>query len=336
MDAFTETIALARKELNADERNNARSSEYSYGTQDTSRQKRRLLDIAWKMYDITSEMYYLKSDVVSLAGKIDSLEASAEKDDDTIGKGVGMKSKEDHFPNRDNAFLDIKELLNQKKRQNQIKSEGRSMLGMDDLSFSIFKQIVSEIAAECVGKFVAADSELGNQRLTSLEEIRKSRPKKPEKESERYARENKDERLDYWKDGSEREKYFKGSAEDKRSTWRYSSERGGNKKERDLMKYSPSDLKDHYEEELERKPSDVLTKKQGSVTTKKQVSFRKQNSSIEDWSAPEDTFFSKLNDSLYFHRSHLSPVQNSRRKPKDTRRSGRISPEFSSDGSDFL
>ena len=325
------TIALARKERENDgNNNNVKPSGELHTSQDVSRQKRRLLDIAWKMYDITSEMFYLKSDVASLISKVDSLEAAGVKESHSgRGRGLEIKSEEDFSPGKEIGNVGSKGLLAQRKKQIHERSKEGSILSMDDLSFLIFKEIVGEIAAECVGKIMTGDSELDNERFKDLREVRKNHEKIHEREGDKYFKESKEERPIFQRYDSEPKIYTKNGIEDTPTSWRYGRQSREASEGRGLAKYDSFSFEDRHEKDRELAKSDP-------VTVKKKVSFRRNDSNIEDGSPPEDAFFSRLNDSLYFHRSHLSPEQNSRYKLKHNSSSGKISPAISSDGSDFL
>jgi len=329
MDDLKDAIAQVRKELDTNEIIDAQPSEGSYATQNVSAQKRRLLDIAWKMYDITAEMFYLKSDVATLASKVESLEASAGVDDTTLGRGTVSESHADYIASGEVKRLHPFGQLRQENTPIQATCKKKNLLGMDDLSFSIFKEIVSEIAAECVGKIKATDKEEEKERLRDFREIRKTK-------LEDLGRDRRDvggyKSLYDWKYSRKGDKYLKKDTKHKPSIY-------GRERLEDLrytLNYRSPGLDTRLADITVQHSNGVATEERPVAMKKKQVSFRRHSSNTDDWPVAESGLLGKLNDSLYFHRSHLSPADKSQYKSKRESDPIRMSPTFSSDGSDFL
>ena len=327
-----DAIAQVRKEIDANEMRGAQPSEGSYVTENVATQKRRLLDVAWKMYDITAEMFYLKSDVATLASKVESLESSVRADDKTLDEGKGRESHADYI-----ATGKMKEppslgqlLQGSTPRQGKCKKE--YLLGMDDLSFSIFKEIVSEIAAECVGKIKATKKEEENERLRDFREIRKTKLEDLEREKGRDVGGYKSQSLCDWKYGRQGDKYLKKDTKHRPSI--YGRERLEDS--RYMLKYRSPGLDARLADITVQRSNGLATEERPVAKKRKQVSFRRHSSNTDDWPVPDSGLLGKLNDSLYFHRSHLSPAHKSQYKSKRENNPIRMSPTFSSDGSDFL
>ena len=417
-----ETIALARKELGRDEGKAVKPPKDSPVAQDISKQHRRLLDIAWKMYDITSEMSYLKSDVACLASKVCSLEVGGEVDA-SPDQGNKMETEEGHPLVRPEECPDIKELFSELCKGSKVGEKEQDSMSMDDLSFSIFKEIVSKVTAECVGRIMAAQKEAEVHRVQESRDCKDYLPREfgngrdledkvgklkylnyssDIKTDFRSSRENvpmrhyrgekdvvgdKANRLSYYQFGREgendqeelahlkyggsREKDIKDKLEELQKKWGYKGDKDNDTKDnkqcylkfgsdrkkdsrdktagwsanwkytsddvggRGLLRSSSPDLEGHSEKDYDWQYFDAW-KKDIPSPSKKHVSFRRHSSNTDDGSGGEDAFFSKLNDSLYFHRSHLSPVQNIRLKSKRDNSPSRRSPAFSTDGSDIL
>ena len=256
--------------------------------EDVSKHQRRLLDIAWRMYDITSEMSYLRRDVANLTNKVNSFEKEKKRGEKRVEFDVtGDNAAEEEFSSVGERTVD---LLGKEMNQSRGNRERSSLkFDMDDLSFSIFKEIVSEITAECVGKMTAVQNEMKNRRLREIEE----------------------------------------SSKEKRKQIGDSDVKG-------ILKRQVAPLEDRYKEMAKLRSSDLYNKGISSDSDVVGIDFRRNSSTTDEGSSIYEPYFSKLDDSLYFHRSHLGPMEITRFRSKSENTTRRRSSAASSDGSDFL
>eukprot|EP00795_Rhopilema_esculentum_P010581 gene10581-19316_t len=364
MEMFLETITLAKEQIVGEKLPTVAGR--NKGKQEVSQNHRKLLDVAWKVYDLTSEMAHLQMDVDNLASKVISLEKTSGKRN-SEGKSSGKENSRENNSEGDNIeernsgerncvekhhrennsremdsgkselhpcaekseehifrdshkihdkytrakslkkpkFLTFKEAMEDKlngnveadgKKASKGKQEG---LSMDDLSFSIFKEIVGEVTADCVGKI------MGMQ---------------------------------------QKEKAFALSGADASKTcnkWSEESEPMLHTGPTRTDNQVGAGIKlDNSKRELDSKPSyetmlrDFSLSKYAKPSNKakiRRVRFRKSSSVDED-----DEFFSTLNDSLYFHRSHIQSGSKLGPKISTPFARPRSSSIISSDGSDFL
>ena len=313
MDLFAETISLARKEL-------AAQSTPSVNSKDNPRpavfekNHRRLLNVAWKIYDLTSEMAYLKADVDSLAGKVDAIDTKSGEESDVTDarKLVSELAIDASFEEEEGKWMiengdresqgGEKEVTGngdkQKSTLSTIKVTGKTLEfpEMDDLSFSIFKDVVNEIATECVAKMLAKEDDRKSREHSS--------PRGPSKGPEN----------DFQYEASNR--LHKDHGKDRGAFTRPTGNRWAD------IEF-PEDLSERYQVPK----STSSTSKTSFSTTTSRSHQRKQERPLYDlydrkvrFTEPEyresrfstdsvfpgEATFSSLNDSLYFHRSRVN------------------------------
>lgn len=346
MDLFAETISIARKEL-------ASQSKPSVNSKDDSnpvvfeKNQRRLLNVAWKIYDLTSEMAYLKADVDSLTGKVDAIDmGSGEESDVTYMRKLVSELAIDTSFEEEEGKLRIKNGDEEEQRAREevtengekqkstvstVKINGKKLEfpEMDDLSFSIFKDVVQEIATECVGKMLAKEDER-NSRVSSLS---RERSKEPEnsfqcKASYDFSKDYKMDReaftrptgirwddLEFPEDIAERYQVPKSTFSTSKPSFSTTTSRS-HQREQDRPLYDIYDRKVRFTEPEHRESRFSM-----------------------DSVFPEDATFSSLNDSLYFHRSRVNPPRKRSSSKFERRHSDyvplKLPSPLSSDGSDI-
>ena len=331
MDLFAETISLAKKNL-------AAQSAPSVNSKDNAspivfeKNHRRLLNVAWKIYDLTSEMAYLKADVDSLAGKVDAIDMKPGEESDVTDarKLVSELAVDTSFEEEEGKWMikngdseshrGEKEVKvngdKQKSTVSTIKVNGKKLEfpEMDDLSLSIFKDVVNEIAIECVAKMLAKEDERKSREHSS--------PRGPSKGLE----------SDFQYEASNRLRNDHGK--DRRAFTRPTGNRWDDSE-------FPEDLSERYQVPK----STFSTSKTSFSTTTSRSHQRRQERPLYDiydrkvrFTEPEyresrfstdsvfpgETTFSSLNDSLYFHRSRVN-------QPRE-----RISSKFERGESDYV
>ena len=358
---FLETVTLAKKQIVEEELPTV--AWRNKDKQEATQNHRNLLDVAWKVYDLTSEMAHLQMDVDNLASKVCSLEKMSGKRN-SEGKSSGKDNSgennseediireknsgerkfvekhhiENNFREMDSGkselypcaekseehifrdghkihdkytrvqnlkkpkFLTFKEAMEDKlngnveadgKKANKGKQEG---LSMDDLSFSIFKEIVGEVTADCVGKIMGMQQK---EKVFALS-------------------------------GADASKTCKKCSEESEPMLNTGSTRTDNEVGTGYNGKRELDSKPSYETMLRDFSLSKYTKPSNKAEVRK-VRFRKSSSVDED-----DEFFSTLNDSLYFHRSHIQPGSKLGPKISTPLARPRSSSIISSDGSDLL
>eukprot|EP00794_Sanderia_malayensis_P016005 gene16004-17619_t len=157
MEMFVEAMKSAKEEfgISTQPRPNG-TDDYDDYQQTFETNHRRLLDVAWKIYDMTSEMKSLKEDVNCLCDKIEHF-AIAKEDDESSALEADKEevlkdseSKEDrNAEGIDERFLkrNALDLTKRKERKVSFLADDDDKNGnkMDDLSFSIFKEIADDI-----------------------------------------------------------------------------------------------------------------------------------------------------------------------------------------------
>ena len=159
MDLFAETISLARKELAARSKPSPNSTD-SPSPFVFEKNHRRLLNVAWKIYDLTSEMAYLKADVDNLTGKVDALDTRSGEESDVPdarklvselavdtsfeeeGETWGVKNGDRESHGGEQEVTEDGDIEKSTISTTKINGKKLEFPQMDDLSFSIFKDVV--------------------------------------------------------------------------------------------------------------------------------------------------------------------------------------------------